>query len=97
MRHVAELCTQKAHYLHDKITALKGFEKVTQEPFFKEFTVRTAIPAAEIVRQAEAAGFLAGVCKGQFYPDCKNELILAVTEKRTKEQMDKLISFLGSL
>lgn len=97
LRQVAELSTQKAHYLHEKITALKGFDKVSDEPFFKEFTVYTRIPAAEVVRQAEQAGFLAGVHVGQFYPDRMHELILAVTEKRTKEQMDKLINFLGSL
>jgi glycine dehydrogenase subunit 1 len=97
IRKVAELSTQKAHYLHKKITALKGFDKVSDEPFFKEFTVYTRIPAAEVVREAEQAGFLAGVHVGQFYPDRMHELILAVTEKRTKTQMDKLINFLGSL
>jgi len=96
-RKAAELSTQKAHYLHDKITALKGFDTVSDEPFFKEFTVYTRIPAAEVVRQAEQAGFLAGVHVGQFYPDRMHELILAVTEKRTKAQMDKLINFLGSV
>ncbi|HBY18312.1 MAG TPA: glycine dehydrogenase, partial [Candidatus Marinimicrobia bacterium] len=97
IRKVAELSTQKAHYLHEKITALKGFDMVSDEPFFKEFTVYTRIPAAEVVREAEKAGFLAGVHVGQFYPDRMHELILAVTEKRTKAQMDKLINFLGSL
>jgi glycine dehydrogenase subunit 1 len=97
IRKVAELSTQKAHYLHEKITALKGFDKVSDEPFFKEFTVYTRIPAAEVVREAEQAGFLAGVHVGQFYSGRMHELILAVTEKRTKAQMDKLINFLGSL
>ncbi|MDD5583336.1 MAG: aminomethyl-transferring glycine dehydrogenase subunit GcvPA [Candidatus Marinimicrobia bacterium] len=94
---VAELCTQKAHYLHDNILKIEGFKSVFEAPFFKEFTIHTPIPAAEIVQKAEQAGFLAGVPVSQFYPERDHELIVAVTEKRTKAQMDSLITFLRSL
>ena len=94
---VADLCIQKAHYAEEKITALKGFSKAFPGPSFKEFTVKCPIPAAEIVKQLLNHGILAGIDLGQFYPDMKDYLLIAVTEKRTKKEIDCLAEQLEAL
>lgn len=92
IRETAELCLQKAHYLAENIKKIPGF-KVSAKPFFREFLVETPVPAAEIVQAAEKEGILAGVDTARF-PECKQGLLIAVTEKRTKEEMDKYIDLL---
>ncbi|MDD3965445.1 MAG: aminomethyl-transferring glycine dehydrogenase subunit GcvPA [Candidatus Neomarinimicrobiota bacterium] len=95
LRRVAELCLQKAHYLYDKIIALPGYASVSDDPFFKEFAVRTPVAAAEIVEKAPAAGFFAGIDLGIFDPQRRDQLLIAVTEKRSRKEMDDFTEFLS--
>jgi glycine dehydrogenase subunit 1 len=93
-RQVGELCLQKAHYLYDEILKLKGFGPTFKTPFFKEFAVRTPIPAGELAKRLLPKGFFAGVDLGGFYPEYKDSLLIAVTEKRTKQEMDRFVAVL---
>lgn len=93
IKEVAELCLRKAHYLSAKIAAMPGFSLLNDKPFFKEFLVQTPVPAAEIIAEAERNGILAGIDTARF-PDCKQGLLIAVTEKRTVEEMDRFVDVL---
>ncbi|HHX95350.1 MAG TPA: aminomethyl-transferring glycine dehydrogenase subunit GcvPA [Clostridia bacterium] len=84
----AELCLQKAHYAEEKISSLPGYSRAFPAPFFKEFTVKCPVPAAKVVERLLDRGFLAGIDLGKYYPNMKNYLLFAVTEKRTKEEID---------
>jgi len=90
-RQVGELCLQKAHYLHDEIAKLKGFAPAFKAPFFKEFAVKTPIPPGELARKLLPKGFFAGVDLGGFYPEYTDSLLIAVTEKRTRQEMDRFV------
>lgn len=94
MRSVAELCTQKAHYLYEEILKIPGFAAASDDPFFKEFTIRTPLPAAEIVRRALQQHFYAGIDLGTFDAERGHELLIAVTEKRSRQEMDDFVAFL---
>jgi len=94
---VAKLCLQKAHYAQEKITAIAGFSKAFPGSFFKEFTVKCPVPAAQIVDTLLDSGILAGIDLGQFYPEMKDYLLIAVTEKRTKEEIDRFAQGLEAL
>jgi glycine dehydrogenase subunit 1 len=91
---VADLCVQKAHYLAGKIAELPGFKPLFPGPFFKEFAVSTPVPPKRLIRKMREEGFFAGVDLGRFDYGIRNGLLIAVTEKRTREEMDRFVSLL---
>ena len=90
LKKVSDQCFQKAHYLADEITKIGGFKLVSDRPFFREFLLETPVPADEILVEAKKEGLLAGLATSRF-EGYKDGLLIAVTEKRTKDEMDKLI------
>lgn len=96
-RRVAELCYHKAHYLHDEIARKTRFTPSFDAPFFNEFTLTTPIPARQVVDRLAEKGVLAGVRLDRFFPEMEDRLLVAVTEKRTKEEMDLLVGELAAL
>ena len=94
---VARHCLQKAHYAEEKITAIPGFSRAFPGAFFKEFTVKCPVPAAQVVDKLLESGILAGLDLGQFDSEMKDCLLVAVTEKRTKEEIDSLAQALEAL
>ena len=85
LREAAELSYAGAHYLMDRLVDTGRFKPVFSRPFFNEFCVRYAGDVDELHRRFIAAGILGGV---KVAPDT---IMFAVTEKRTKEEIDKLI------
>ena len=96
-RKVAELCLQKSHYAADEIFEIDGFTPKFDGPFFKEFVVTTPRPAEEVVGRLLKKNILAGVDLGFFDSNLKNELLVCVTEKRTREEIDRLVHELRAL
>ncbi len=98
LKQIANLCFQKAHYLANKISQLDGYELKFDKPFFKEFVIvcKKHSPA-EIIEFARKAGIFAGVDLGRWYPELSDCLLIAVTEKRTKEQIDNFVEVLGQI
>ncbi len=96
IREVAKLCLQKSHYLAEQISKIDGFKLKYNQPFFKEFVVQTPIPVSEIKRKLQQKKILPGIDISKFngYGD---GLLIAVTEKRTKKEMDLFIDELKSL
>lgn len=96
---VASQCFDKAHYAAERVNALDGFELAFPAPFFKEFTVRTTHAVDDVLAHCRREGVLAGVPMSRFnlpgvdldMPDC---FIVAVTEKRTRQDIDKLVRVL---
>ncbi|MDZ7413036.1 MAG: aminomethyl-transferring glycine dehydrogenase subunit GcvPA [candidate division KSB1 bacterium] len=94
LRAVANLCVQKSHYLAAEIAKVPGFRLKFGRPFFKEFVVETPVPADEIVETLSKKGILAGLALGRYEAALSNCLLIAVTEKRTKKEMDGLVAAL---
>ncbi len=86
-----------AHYLHDMLLKLPQFEKAFDQPFFKEFTLKTTVDYDLISHKLQKHGMLGPLDQSIFDPDKKGLVTFAVTEKRTKEEMDTLIRILGGL
>jgi glycine dehydrogenase subunit 1 len=97
IRDVAKLCLQKSHYAAEQITKISGFKLKYQAPFFKEFVVETPLPPQRIIKGLLDKNILAGVDMSQFDPDLKNCLLICVTEKRTKKEIDHFINELKNL
>ena len=97
LREVAETSTVNAHEAFDRVTKLPGYAPLCPGgAFFNEFAVRTPRPATEIIRRAADQGILPGVALDRFaHPmESENALLIAVTEKRTADEVDALIESL---
>lgn len=94
---VATQCLRRAHYLAERIAALDGYSLRFDAPFFREFVVRTEHPVARVLEHCRQLGILAGVPLGQWYPDLDDCFLVAVTEKRTRQEMDRLVEALKSV
>ena len=94
MTQVAHLCLQKAHYAHEQICALPGWEPLVSGPFFKEFAVRCPGDPVAINQKLLEAGILGGLPLAPVYPDAGNALLFCVTEQRSKDEIDALIAAL---
>jgi glycine dehydrogenase subunit 1 len=90
LRETAELCLRKARYAADQITAVPGVSLKFRQPFFKEFTLSVPGDAAKLLADLRADGFLAGLPLGRWYPDLANCVSVAVTERRTRGEIDAL-------
>ncbi len=93
LRELALQCFHRAHYLAERIAALPGFELAIRKPFFREFLVRTPVPAEKIVAAGIRRGFLAGVPTHQLGAELPG-LLIAVTEKHSREHIDAFVAFL---
>ena len=90
LRQTASLCHTKAVYCRERIGAIKSI-KVNDLPIFNEFTIELPVNASQCVKKMLDAGFTAGIALGQFYEGMENHLLVTVTEKRTKEQIDDFV------
>ncbi len=96
LRDVASTCVQKAHYAAERAAALPGFRLAHGGPFFREFVLECPIDAAQVVNAARGRGILPGVDLGQFRPEWKRWLLVAVTEQRTRAEIDRWVEALGA-
>ena len=90
IRQVAELCTQKAHYLAEKLQGI-GIPLLFSASFFKEFAVNLPCDSKALNKALIGKGFLGGLVLKRYYPELENGWLLAVTEKRTKAEMDAFV------
>jgi glycine dehydrogenase subunit 1 len=97
LREVANLCVQKAHYAAAQIAKLPGYKIACKSAFFKEFTVNCPQPADQINRKLLEKKILGGFPSSVDYPHLTNAMTIAVTEKRTKAEIDALVAALGEV
>jgi len=96
-RQVAAQCLQKAHYAYEELTKYEECEKVFASPFFKEFVIRLNKPVSEVNARLLAKGIIGGLDLSKYYTDMKNCMLLCVTEKRSKSDIDRLVSEMGAI
>jgi len=98
IREVAELSLRKAHYAAQQLTSIPGVELMFSSPFFKEFTLKVnGRSVSSVIEQAASAGFDIGPELSRFplVPSATQEgILVAVTETRSKEEIDALAAAL---
>ncbi len=94
---VADQCLQKAHYAAQRLTAIPGFSLRFPAPFFHEFLLQCPRDASGIARELVPKGIVAGLPMGRFGPEWENCLLVAVTEKRTRAEIDSFAAALAAL
>ncbi len=88
LREAAQLSYDGAHYLCEQLVATGHFRLAYDQPFFNEFCVRYDGDVDTLQQRWLDAGFFGGVKVAD------DTLMLAVTEKRTKEEIDQLIALI---
>ncbi len=88
---VAHQCIQKANYAYNRLIDTGLFSPVFSAPFFKEFALRYNGDIAELNAKLLEQGIIGGYDLSSDYPEYKNTWLLAVTEKRTKAEIDTLV------
>ena len=91
---LATLNFDKAQYAKTVLSAIKGVSVLNAGATFNEFTLALPKPAAEIVARLLDAGVAAGVPLGAYYPGMDDALVVTVTEKRTRTEIDALAGLL---
>ena len=95
LRHAAELAYHKAHYAAQQIAQLDGYSVDLSKPYFKEFVVTCPKPVSEINEiLLEHWGIVGGYDLSRDYTGRANEMLLAVTEMNTKDEIDTLVAAL---
>lgn len=90
LREVATLCLQKARYAFEQIRRSGRWQPAFARPIFKEFVIRCpGMDPEAVVLAASQQGIFAGVPLGRWYPELADALLVAVTEKRTKTEIDQ--------
>lgn len=97
LKEVNNLSYQGAHYLYDKLIATGKFSDPFQKPFLKEFTLTTNLPKETIQTALLENGIFGGMGLDIFGEKYEGLVNFSVTEKRTKAEIDKLVSILEAL
>jgi glycine dehydrogenase subunit 1 len=90
LRQAAELSTRKAHYAAEQLAAIPGLSLAFPGPFFKEFVIRSRFDPKQLLFEIGQIGYHGGIDLGRWYPDLGDCILVAVTEKRTKQEIDGL-------
>jgi glycine dehydrogenase subunit 1 len=90
LRQAAELSTRKAHYAAEQLTAIPGVSLAFDEPFFKEFAIRVPGDPVALLSQIGRLGFHGGIALKDWGTGLDDAILIAVTEKRTKAEIDGL-------
>jgi glycine dehydrogenase subunit 1 len=90
----AELCARKAHYAAERLAQVPGVKPAFDRPFFKEFVIRVNGDVTKLLNGLTADGYLAGLSLARDYPKLADGIVVAVTEKRTKAEIDGLATAL---
>jgi glycine dehydrogenase subunit 1 len=97
LKKVALLSAEKAQETAAALFELQGLEPYFHRPFVREFAVRTPVPAKKIVFSMVEQGILPGLDAGRWYGGLDDCLIVALTEKRTADDINRLVTGLKEL
>jgi glycine dehydrogenase subunit 1 len=93
---LAELLLQRTHYAREALTALDGVEALHARPVVREFAVSLDAPVDAVIERCAAEGVACGVPLGGDYPEFENGLLVAITERRSRADIDRLAEVLGA-
>jgi glycine dehydrogenase subunit 1 len=97
LREVGETCMALSEYAKERLGEAGIELAFSDRPTFKEFAVRVGRPAREVVGAARERGVHPGYALGRDYERLDDALLVAVTERRSPADVDRLASVLGEV
>jgi glycine dehydrogenase subunit 1 len=92
---LGELLVHRTAYARERLAATDGVELLHEAPVVREFGVRLAAPVDEVLERCAADGIAAGYPLSREYPEYDDGLLVALTERRTREEVDRLADSLS--
>jgi glycine dehydrogenase subunit 1 len=93
---LGELMLKRTAYAREALGAVDGVEILFDAPVFREFAIKLDAPVREVLDQLALDGINGGYPIGLDYPELENTMLVAITEKRSKEQIDLFAKSLAS-
>ena len=93
---LGELLLQRTAYAREALCAIDGVEPLHDQPVVREFAVRLDADVGAVIEHCAAAGINPGFALGRDYPEHADGLLVAITEQRTKADIDRLAAAIGA-
>ncbi|PMQ01546.1 MAG: glycine dehydrogenase (aminomethyl-transferring) [Dictyoglomus sp. NZ13-RE01] len=92
LKRIAEICFDRAHYAHKKLSEIPGIDFPYSGYFFNEFVIRLNKSAKDVYEELMNIKILPGVLLSNFYPVREKEILLAFTEMNSKEEINYFVN-----
>ncbi len=96
IRDIGELMLQRTHYARETLSAIDGVSKLHDWPVVREFALRLDVPVDRVIERCAEAGINPGYALGRSYDEYPDGLLVAITEQRTREDIDRFATVLGN-
>jgi glycine dehydrogenase subunit 1 len=93
---LVELMLQRTAYARERLTNVDGITLVHDQPVVREFALQLDAPAQRVIARCREQGINPGYALAQDYPEHENGLLLAITERRSRADIDRLAEALGA-
>jgi glycine dehydrogenase subunit 1 len=93
---LGELLLQRTHYARERLTALDGVEALHEQPVVREFALSLDADVRRVIDRCQDHGVNPGYALGDDYPEHPGGLLVALTEQRSRADIDRLADVLGA-
>jgi glycine dehydrogenase subunit 1 len=93
---LGELLLQRTHYARRRLVALDGVRELHEQPVVREFAVALDAPVEAVIGRCQAQGVNPGYALGRDYDEFGDGLLVALTEQRSRADIDRLTDVLGA-
>ena len=93
---LVELMLQRTAYARDRLRQIDGVTEIHDRPVVREFAVELDAPVQRVIARCQEQGINPGYALGRDYPEYENGLLVAITERRTRADIDRLVDTLGA-
>ena len=93
---MAELCHSKSEYLKEKLSKINGV-KVSNNDTFNEFVIKLQMSSKEFLDKLVQKGYYGGINLSNICTNLDNQVLISVTEKRTKDELDAFAKAIGEI
>ena len=90
-------CLRRAHYAQQAICAIEGFSPTFTRPYFDEFAITCPMPVEQLNVELRDRGLIGGYDLSRDYPELGNAALFCVTETRSREDIDTLVTALEEI
>jgi glycine dehydrogenase subunit 1 len=94
-RELGELLVRRTAYARERLAAIDGVELLHEAPVVREFALTLDAPVEAVLDRCAERGIGAGYALGRDYPEHENGLLVAITERRSKDDIDRFAEALG--
>jgi glycine dehydrogenase subunit 1 len=91
---LAELMLQRTAYARERLQQIAGVSAMNAQPVVREFALRLEAPVERVVARCRRQGVNPGYPLGREYPELADGLLVAITERRTRAEIDRLADVL---